>query len=213
MGFTEVISPYWLLIRASSPLLFIARTSRGPPCRLGYVDIWFQKDGEPWCPNGAPHVIGKETKRLLLVLMNSWVALQRVCFQHGLFQNTSSLLTQFESYFIHNYSTEPYKIYKNQENDEETSTKIQPTYLLEFFVGSESSHPTKPRIPHPARRCRGDVWKPRRKSAIDPGAEKGKFITLRIMRSQNWWELEIPEPCKKHIQTPLFWRVQWFLGH
>ena len=24
--------------------------------------------------------------------------------------------------------------------------------------------------------------------------------------------LEILEPCKKHIQTPLFWRVHWFLG-
>ena len=36
--------------------------------------------------------------------------------------------------------------------------------------------------------------------------------SLRIMGSQVTRGLEIPEPCEKHIQTPLFCRVQWFLG-
>ena len=46
-------------------------------------------------------------------------------------------------------------------------------------------------------------------------------LSLGATESQNapWesWDsktsgLEIPEPCKKLIQTSLFWRVQWFLG-
>ncbi len=37
-------------------------------------------------------------------------------------------------------------------------------------------------------------------------------FTLRIMGSQVPGGLDIPEPCEKQSQTPLFCRVQWFLG-
>ena len=30
--------------------------------------------------------------------------------------------------------------------------------------------------------------------------------------SSSWWELQIPDPKPMHMQTPLFCRVQWFLG-
>ena len=35
---------------------------------------------------------------------------------------------------------------------------------------------------------------------------------VRIMGSQNWWGLEIPEPCYTDSNPSIHRRVQWFLG-
>lgn len=108
------------------------------------------------------HVIGKETKRLVLFLMNSWVALRNV-FNMTYFRIiTFSLLTQFKSYSKSNMNY--------LARIKQTLKKLWKTHQPKFWFGSEPSPPTKPRKPHPARRCRGDVWKPRQRWAINPGA-------------------------------------------